>query len=200
MAKGKRGRKPRGEFPGKTATFTTRIQPQTRRALVEAAKARPDKSISAAAEHILKAVLQKQSGEPRNNALAAAIVLLAENVEKATKQAWLADKWTGKALRYAVEALLFHFAPLPDEEGEMVPAAVDEAATKMPAEFADRFRKPAGFGHTIAYQLIHEIEQATSPGPINEWSLPIFFSGKSEQLALIGRDLGVAGTKRGKAK
>src|SRR5262249_466350 len=157
----------------KTATFTTRIQPQTRRALVEAAKARPDKSISAAAEYILRHGLQESPGEPRNNALAAAIALLAQNVEEPPKRAWLAAEWTGKALRDAVEALLFHYAPTPEEQDGKLPAAVDQAAAKMPPEFAERFRKPAGFGHFMAFRLINEIKQATSPGPINEWSLPI---------------------------
>jgi hypothetical protein len=180
-------------------TFTTRIQPSTRRALEEAAKARPDGSISAAAEFILKAGLQRPSAVPRNNAIGAAIVLLAESIESATGFGWLDDQWTGMALRYAIEHLLFWYAPTPDDNFP-VPVAINAAANKMPPEFAERFRKPAGFGHTMADRLIHEIQQATSPGPINEWSLPIFLSGRPAQLRLIGRDLGIAQTKKGRAK
>ena len=205
MAKGKRrsggGRKQGGEFPGKTATFTTRIQPSTRRALEEAAKARPDGSISAAAEYILKTVLQKPSGQPRNNALAAAIVLLAENIERDTKKNWREDPFTGFALCYAAEHLLLRFTPALISEGNpAAPPAVEEAAAKRPPEFAEQLRKPAGFGRIQAEFLIREIEQAASLEPINEWSMPIFFSEKRERLALIGGELGLAGRKKGKSK
>jgi hypothetical protein len=203
MAKRKRrpgaGRKPGGEFPGKSATFTTRIQPSTRRALEEAAKERPDGSISAAAEHILKTVLLKQSGEPRNNAIAAAVVLLAENIERDTKKNWREDPFTGFALCYAAEHLLLHFTPdLASEGNPPAPPAVEEAATKMPAEYAEQFRKPAGFGRMLAQFLIREIEQAASSGPINEWTMPIFFSERREKLALIGSEL--LESKKGKSK
>jgi len=74
--KGRSGSKPRGEFPRKSATFTTRIQPETRRALNAYAKA-IDKSVSVASERLLKAALQKKPyGEPRNRALAHAVELL----------------------------------------------------------------------------------------------------------------------------
>lgn len=200
MAKQKRrpggGRKPQGEF-AKSATFTTRLEPATRRALDEAARM-ADKSVSVIAEHILKQGLKKPSGEPRNVALASAVALLAENIESGTKEAWLDDQFTGLALRYAVEALLFHFAPTP-EGTPAIPRAIDDAAAKMPPEFAERFRKPAGFGHTLAFNLIHEIEQAVSSAPPNEWSLPIFSSEKPAQLAVMGRNL-LADSKKRKTK
>jgi hypothetical protein len=196
------GRKPGGEFPGKTATFTTRLQPETRLALDEAAKAsRPKRSVSAVAEHILKAGLQRPSGAPRSNALAAAVALLAENIEHGTGENWREDEWTGMALRYAVETLLYHCAPTPPSEGApAVPSAIEQTVGKMPPEFAERFRKPAGFGHTLAFHLILEIEQATSSAPINEWSMPIFFTAKPEVLSLIGRDLGLGQNTKGKVK
>jgi len=200
MAKKRRrpggGRKPHGEFPGKAATFTTRIQPETRRALNEAARL-SHRSVSATAEHILKQGLRKPSGEPRNSALANAIEVLVENIERDTNKSWRDDVWTGLAVRYAVETLLFHYAPTPPEGTVAVPPAVDEAAGKMPPEFAQRFRTPAGFAHTLAYNLILEIQQSISLGPPNEWSLPYFFSEKPAQLALIARRLGLADSKKG---
>jgi hypothetical protein len=177
------------------------MEPETRRALDAAAAAHQPKplSVSRMAESLLKAaLLNKPTVERRNNALAAAIEQLAENIEHETKKSWRDDTFTGMALRYAIEHLLYHFAPMPERE-PAIPAAVNEAAAKMPEEFAQQFSKPPGFGRTLAFQLIHEIEQAASPGPINEWSLPYFFSGQPERLALIGRDLTVA-EKKGKAK
>jgi hypothetical protein len=193
------GRKP--SLFGKTATLTTRLEPETRQALdAAAAEHRPRPlTVSRMAELLLKAaLLNKEPSGRHNNALAAAVERLAENIERGTNKSWRDDVFTGMALRYAIEHLLYHFAPTPDGD-PLVPAAVNEAAAKMPEEFAQRFRKPAGFGHTLAFQLIHEIEQAMSPGPINEWSLPYFLSGPREQLALIARDLAVA-KKKGKPK
>ena len=184
------GRKPGGEFPGKSATFTTRIQPETRRALEEAAKARPDGSISAAAEYILKTALLKPSGAPRNNALAAAVILLAENIERGTRKNWRDDPFTGFALCNAVEHLVLHFTPAPVSEGlPAAPPAVEQEASRMHPDQAEHFRKPHGFGRTLAQFLIYEIEQATSSGLINEWTMPIFFMERREKLALIGSEL-----------
>jgi hypothetical protein len=195
------GRKPGGEFPGKSATFTTRIQPETRRALDEAAKAsRPKRSVSAVAEHLLKTGLQRPSGAPRNTALARAVALLAENIEDGTGKNWREDQWTGMALRYAVEALLYHYAPTPPPEGvPAVPSGIEQAAGKMPSAFAEQYRTPPGFGHLRAYNLILEIEQA-APGEINEWTVPIFLNGKPGMLGLIRSGLGLADSKKGKSK
>jgi hypothetical protein len=148
---------------------------------------------------ILKQGLKKPSGEPRNHSLACAVAILAERIEQAAGESWRQDQFTGLALRYAVEALLFHFAPTP-EGVPAVPPAVEKAAEKMPPEFAERFRKPAGLGHTLAFNLIQELEQARSTATLNEWSLPIFFSEEPAQLGLISRDLGLAETKKGKSK
>ena len=195
----RRGRPPSGDFPGKSATFTTRIQPSTRRALEAAAKARSDKSISAAAERILKSVLLWQSGEPRNNALAAALVLLAENIERDTKKSWRDDPWVGFALANGVEHLVRYFAPAPVSEGmPPTPPAVEQAAAKMHRDDAEHFCKFAGFGRMQAQFLIREIEQAASSGPINEWTMPIFFSERPEKLGLIGSEL--AESRKGKSK
>jgi plasmid stability protein len=192
------GRKPGGEFPNKTATFTTRLQRETRRALNAAAEAN-GRSVSAEAEYLLKTALKKPSGPPRNQALAAAIALLAANIEDGTKENWLDDQFTGMALRYAIEHLLWHFGPTPTLDGNRVaPAAIDAQATKMPPEFAQQFRKPAGFGRIVADRLISEIE-ASGASKINEWSLPIFLSGADpRKLQLINRDLRSADGKKGK--
>ena len=202
MAKRKRrpggGAKPLGEV-AKSATFTTRIEPATRHALDEATRKSRHRSVSAMAGFILKQGLKKPSGEPRNHSLACAVAILAERIEQAAGESWRQDQFTGLALRYAGEALLFHFAPTP-EGVPAVPPAVEKAAEKMPPEFAERFRKPAGLGHTLAFNLIQELEQARSTATLNEWSLPIFFSEEPAQLGLISRDLGLAETKKGKSK
>jgi hypothetical protein len=180
------GRKPIGQF-SKSATFNTRIDPETRRAL-DAAAQKNGVSISAIAGQILRKGLQKPTGKPHNQSIARAITLLAERIEEGTKLDWRKDPFTGQALRYAVEALLFHFAATP-EGAPAIPPSIAEGAGKMPREFAERFSKPAGYANALAYNLILELEQTSPSMPINEWSVPIFFSGESSQLALIRRGL-----------
>jgi hypothetical protein len=180
------GRKPKGEITGKTETFTTRITPTTRRALDHAAK-QSGMSLSQKVEHLLVAAMQKPSGKRRNRALAGAIALVAERIEKRTGMSWREDPFTGLALRYAIDALALHFVPIGDST-PAIPTTIEAAAAKMPPEFAERYRKPAGFGHTQAFNLITEIEQAMSP-KISEWSLPIFLDASVEVLGLIKRDL-----------
>jgi hypothetical protein len=190
------GRKPIGEHP-KSAAFTTRLEPATRRALDEAAD-RSDKSVSEMAAYILKEGLKKPSGEPRNFSLACAVALIAEKIERETQKSWRDDQFTRQALAYAIETLLAYIAP-DVKEAPAIPPAIEAAAAKRPPPYAEDFRTPDGAGFFLASNLINEIQQAAPSTPINEWSLPIFFSDKPMQLALIGRDLGVA-VKKGRSK
>jgi hypothetical protein len=181
------GSKPRGVYPGKSATFTTRVQADTRRALDEAAGAR-GLSVSTMAEHLLRDGLKKPSGKPHNQAMIRAIELLAERVEDGTKKDWRDDPWTGQALRYAVETLLFHFAATPDGIAA-VPPAIEEAVANWSKESAEHFRKAAGYGNTLAYNLILELEQSDPSTPVDEWSMPIFLDDNRRRLNVIRRDL-----------
>jgi hypothetical protein len=190
------GRKPIGEFP-KSAAFTTRLEPATRRALDEAAQTSGD-SVSEVAGRLLKAALKKPTGAPRNQALAAMVAELAEIVERDTGKSWQDDPWTGEALRYLIDAALFHFSPTP-EDLPAVPTAIEQAAAKMPSEFAEWYRKPKGYGLTKAQFVIAEIEHAAAPGA-NEWTLPIFFNDRPSRLGIIGRDLGLAQRTKGKSR
>jgi hypothetical protein len=189
--KGRSGSKPRGEFPGKSATFTTRIQPETRRALNAYAKA-AHVSVSVAAERLLRAALKKPSGEARNRALAHAVELLAEQIEGETKKSWRDDAFTAQALPHGIIHLLGHFAPAHKKDAP-VPRAIKDAAAKMPPAFAEHFCSPEGFAGQIAFRLIGEIKQAVvSPARISIWSMPVFRdAARPEMLALIGRDLGL---------
>src|SRR3954469_12934705 len=98
------GRKPKGEFKGKTSTFSPRITAETRRALNDSAR-RSNRSVSQEAERLLRAGLQKPSGERHNRALALAIALFAANIEQDAGRTWQADPFTGMALLHGVEAL-----------------------------------------------------------------------------------------------
>jgi hypothetical protein len=190
------GRKPIGEFP-KSAAFTTRLDPALRSALVEAAE-RSGKSVSETAARILREGLKKPAGAGRNLSLASAVALMAEKVEHETQKSWRDDQFTRQALTWAIETLLAYIAP-DLKEAPPIPPAIEAAAAKRPSPFAQQYRTPDGVGFLQASNLINEIEQAAPGRAINEWSLPIFFSEKPMQLALIGRDLGLT-TKKGKSK
>lgn len=190
------GRKPKGDFVGKSATFTTRITAETRASLDHGARAKR-LSLSQYVELLLKGALRQQpKAEKRNRALAAAITILAEDIEKDTGSSWAEDAFTGLALRYAVEAILSHFAA--SSSGTVtVPRSIDEMAAKMPEEFAAQLKRPAGLGHLRAFGIIHEIESATKYP--DDWTAPVYLHLPDIGFAAdLARDLG--SNKEGKKK
>jgi hypothetical protein len=71
------GRKPKGEFTGKSATITTRIRPDTRDALEKVARANR-RSLSQEVEFRLRAGLLSTDAQRRNQALTHSIARMAE--------------------------------------------------------------------------------------------------------------------------
>ena len=197
------GRKPKAASDKKVERITIRIDAETRQAL-DAAKAKnPGRSLSRVAENALRFALLKRGKDDmpqaRNGALGFCIVSLAENIERETGKSWRTDVFTSMALRYGVEALLFHFAP-GTEENPAIPEKVEERAAKMPDEFGQRHRRPAGLGHLIAYSMITEIEgrpRRSKPKSdddysqwLNEWNVPIpvLLSGSWDKIEYVAQD------------
>lgn len=81
MAKAKKGRKPKGEFGGKLSNFSTRIQPETRKALEHEAAA-AGLSISQLAERLLVAGLAKRRDNERDKAMRALCFVIAETAHQ----------------------------------------------------------------------------------------------------------------------
>jgi hypothetical protein len=181
------GRPRKAEADKKGSAFTTRITAETRRAL-EASARKHRRSLSQEAEAGLRDYLKKPAGEARNRAIAAIIGNLAEGIEQQTGENWRTDIFTSMALRYAVEAVLFHLAP-GTEENPAIPPAVEKQSAKMPGEFADSYRRPAGLGHMRAYSLINEIENRPRAGKMDEWTTPIFMNASQEMIDLVAKDL-----------
>jgi hypothetical protein len=78
------GRKPRGEFKGKSATLTTRIMPETRAAMQRAAQ-KSGRSLSQEVERRLNdSVLNDRNRRSDVRALVEAIAIVSEKVEIAT--------------------------------------------------------------------------------------------------------------------
>jgi len=189
----KRGRKPIEGIP-RSKALTTRVQPKTRQALEEAARASRH-TISRVAERILEAGLGKPSGEPRNRGLAWAIAALAEDIERETRLSWRQDQFTAQALRHAIETLLLQSA----KQGQVtVPPAIEREAATMPPDLAERFRTPAGFGQMRAYGFVRQLKQAPVAQSQYQWNY--WLADLNAWFGLIARDLGLVASKKGKSK
>jgi hypothetical protein len=103
-------------------------------------------------------------------ALAHALTILVEAVERATGKRWHEDAFTGEALRHAVDFLVSHFAtegtrPVP------IPSRVEETARRMPPALRDRARTTADVGLTQAGWVITLIESAPAPDDWGFWQV-----------------------------
>jgi len=157
------GRKPRGEFKGKTATLATRVTPKTRADLERAAQ-KSGRSLSQEVEHRLDGSIRRDREHDRKRhvrALAEAVALVTERVEGATEKRWLDDTFTGDALRHAIEFLVFHFAPHGALE---VPAKVKAAAAKVPPASRERSLTPIQVGELEACGVIGWITMNLNQG------------------------------------
>jgi hypothetical protein len=173
------GRKPRGEFRGKSAVLTTRITQETRDAL-ESAAAASRKSLSQEIESRLRESLTPDDPRARHiKAIGELTKLAAEEIERLTGAGWLTDPFTADAVRHAVDQVLSHFAPQPKQE-RTVPARIEQMAAAMPGEAGEVYRRPVSLGLMEALRLIALIESAPqldSKGKLNaplpnEWSDP----------------------------
>jgi hypothetical protein len=157
------GRKPRGDFKGKTATLTTRITPVTRAALDRAAR-KGSRSLSQEVEHRLDSSIRRDHDHNRQRhvrGLAETIAILTHWVEGATQKRWIDDAFTAEALRRAIEFLVFHFGAPGEPE---VPASVKDAAARVPPEARDQSLTPSGIGRAEAGRLISWIEMNLNEG------------------------------------
>ena len=147
------GRKPGGEFKGKSAMLTTRITPETRAAMERAAK-KSGRSLSQEVERRLNdSVLNDRNRRSDVRALAEAMAIVTEKVELATGKNWLQDAFTGEALRHGIEVLVRHFAP----HGPRAPN-IEGAEGRVLAEASERDRSPNRVGEIEAFKVITMIE------------------------------------------
>ena len=147
------GRKPRGEFKGKTATLTTRITTETRQALDNAIK-KSGRSLSQEIENRLVGSLKRDvSGERHVRALGEAFMLMVQGVERATGHRWSDDAFTAEALSHGLSFLLSHFG---HDGAPRVPKKIEE--TPRMSAMADT---PAKLGCIEAGSVISQIERWT---------------------------------------
>src|SRR5262245_9026981 len=149
------GRKPRGEFKGKSAALTTRITLETRGAMERAAQ-KSGRSLSQEVERrLVDSVRNERNRRSDVRALAEAIAIVAEKVEIANGKNWLQDAFTGEALRRGIEVLVRHFAP---HGPRLIPPNLEEAAASVLPEASDRDCNPTRIGENEAFKVITMIE------------------------------------------
>ncbi|MER8744198.1 hypothetical protein NKH54_14050 [Mesorhizobium sp. M1004] len=135
------GRKPKGEFAGKSSAFSTRITPDLR-ADLDAESASTGKSISQIVERRLRESydepkrMQRILGPDHVRALSYLVAHLAMEVEKQTRLEWHQDRFTFNAIVSAIHTAMSLFQA--DQGAEAVPAAIDEHI----ANVAERLQKP----------------------------------------------------------
>jgi hypothetical protein len=137
-----RGRKPKGEFTGKLAHFSTRIQVETRKALEREAKA-SGQSISQLAERLLIAGLAERQGAEKDRPIRALGFLISEiarlvvgptvsdGKREATLYHWRSDPFFYRAFTIAVGRVLDALSP----PGEIKPPRI--GIVEMPPEKDD---------------------------------------------------------------
>jgi hypothetical protein len=196
------GRKPKGEFAGKKAAFTTRITADTRAELERGAD-KKGASLSQHIEFLLKTAMHRPTAEQlRHQALGRAVESLAANIERKTGENWRHDPFTAQALLHAIDALLVRFAPVVSNsptDSPTVPKLVEDAAVKMPDELAAGWRTPAGLGHISALAMIAEIEDVASARQHDEWAISRgildVLNVPNDHVQLLARELAAKGGK-----
>jgi hypothetical protein len=162
------GRKPQGEFRGKSATFTTRITPELRKALEREAK-KNSRSLSQEVERRLvdsiqrPKILERALGAPQNRALGIVVARLAESVESTTGERWRQNPFAFQSLQFAITLVLDRLAPAGPVQ---VPPQIEKLAAgldRIAPEQGAHHRRPAGVGSAIALGLLDQIRISKSP-------------------------------------
>jgi hypothetical protein len=151
---GRSGRKP-GKG-GKTERFSTRITPDLSKELKASARENRWTVSQTAAFHLWRSLMKRKTvARDDIEALAAAITLTIEGIERTTDERWNANAFTTAAVVPAISFLVSHFGA---QGTPTVPAAVERRATRFPADYAAKYREPAEVGEVEAGWVIMKIE------------------------------------------
>jgi hypothetical protein len=168
----KKGRKPKGEFSGKLATFSTRIQPDTRKALEREAQA-TGQSISQVAERLIAAGLARGKKSEKDKAVRGLCFLIgqiAHRVSGIEQQDFPASGWRSspffyQAFKLTVAKVLDALAPKGEiKPPKLTPVDIPENDTENFAEFARTFETPEARADHTAKLILGMLET------IPQWS------------------------------
>ncbi|MDH6275601.1 hypothetical protein M2311_005701 [Rhizobium leguminosarum] len=192
------GRKPSGEFSGKSSAFSTRITPELRAAL-EKESQDTGKSLSQIVERRLRDSFdipkrwERALGPGHVRALAYVVAKIATSLEVATGQQWNKDAFTSKALRAALKIAVYYFG---SKDEVRVPDRVEEQLARMQAasassRYAESMKDPVEFGTQQASEFVGAVEYLEMEGEPNQWAyydaeLEVFLSEEALLRFIIG--------------
>jgi hypothetical protein len=192
------GRKPKGEYRGKSATFTTRIQPELRAALDKAA-VKNNRSLSQEVEKRLHdsfelpAQLARRFGPSHIAAFSRLVSEVGKGVELVTGKRWRDDRFTYEAFKSAVNMLLNRCAA----EGDVrVPERCAESANDIDRNspgLGEQMRRPEAVGAAAALGLLSQTELMDAP-PLNHPD-NLHYADQFYVLPRVRRDLGLTSKK-----
>ena len=162
------GRKPKGDYRGKSATFTTRIQPDLRAALDQAAQEN-NRSLSQEVEKRLDesfklpARMARDFGPPHIAAFSRLVSEVGQTVEVLTGKRWREDRFTFEALKSAVNILLDRLAAEGDVQLPERCAASANASDVHSPGLGEQMRRPDGVGSAAALGLWSQLELLNTP-------------------------------------
>jgi hypothetical protein len=149
------GRKPQGEFRGKSRTLTTRITAETRLGLEREAE-RSGRSLSQEIEHRLRDSInmpkhiEQAWGKPHVYALARLISYVVTGIEVSTRRSWRKDAFTGRAVRAATDIIFARLVPDgPVEVPDTIERGAQSVGRILPSQ-AEHLRTPEGVGGSHA--------------------------------------------------
>jgi hypothetical protein len=150
------GRKPKGDYHGKSAVFSTRITSGLRKNLDDAAR-KSGRSLSQEVERRLKDSFGIQSD--RDPAVRALCYLVGELAIR-TCGDWRHDPWHFEAFRAGLNGLLDRLAPVgPIEPPKELPSSFPRAQGAA----LEWLMSPQGFGELIAGTLLVQLETEKPP-------------------------------------
>jgi hypothetical protein len=180
----RRGRKPKGQFSGKLANFSTRIQPETREELERVAKA-TGQSISQLTERLLLDGLAARRDRGQDRALRALCFLIGQTayqvVGSSTREvvgdiegpwrpthSWRSDPFFFAAFRHAVSIILEAIRPkgevkVPDklaelqEREKLFPELLNDPGH---SRWAETFKSPEARGRSTAEGILNSLAAA----------------------------------------
>jgi hypothetical protein len=169
------GRKPQGEFAGKSTQLSTRITPELREAL-DIESDRSGWSVSQTVEWLLWRALNESErlkglGSRHNRALGVAISLVAERLELSTGEQWRSSAYSHTALEAAIEIVLSRLAPggeihVPTNVRQSFEAAL-KAHRALKTDQRKHFKKPTkqpeALGSAIALGFLDQLETYELP-------------------------------------
>ncbi|MER8520207.1 hypothetical protein NKI48_29715 [Mesorhizobium sp. M0644] len=206
------GRKPKGEFPGKSSAFSTRITPELRAAL-DSESEKTGKSVSQIVERRLRESFEEQKRMQRNlgkdhvKALAYLVAHMTTRIESYTKARWHQDMFTNRAVASAIATTVGRCRPEGDTDdiSAALPAVDEHIAqaaemfkqtTPDMAERMSYLRNPEALGMSMAVPFLDYPDEPPPLGDKRDWQdemylMPFVWKAlREEDASKIGEWLG----------